>query len=54
VSVAFGGRSEKETYLYIICLFVVYLMTIVKLAHGSSYGWMILNNEMERWEPQTG
>jgi hypothetical protein len=47
VSVAFGGCSEKETGLYIICLFVVYLMTIVKLAHGTSDGWMMLNNEIE-------
>ena len=54
LSVALYGHSEKETGVYIVCFFVVYLMTHVKLARGTSNGWMILNNEMGRWEPQTG
>jgi hypothetical protein len=54
LSVALGDTSKKGTGLYIFCLFVVYLMTFVKSAPGTSNGWMILSNKMKRWEPQTG
>lgn len=47
LSGALDGTNEKGTGWYIFCLFVVYLMTFVKSAHGTSNGWMILSNKME-------